>query len=143
MQPLNRAAQERQEKPTYTLRDFVTSKYLPFCRRKWKDSTAGTTKQRIEHNLVMDLGDHELESLSREQLQDFLERKTASGLSASVVSHLRWAISSLSRRAGIDPKVVADQLGHGLGANLDVYTKSDLEQRSEAVRKLESEVLAA
>jgi len=314
MQPLNRAAQERQEKPTYTLREFVTSKYLPFCRRKWKDYTAGTTKQRIEHNLVKDLGDHELGSLGREQLQDFLEKKASGGLSASVVSHLRWDLraifqlavedgvvsrdpatslvtpaiasrsikrvmnreqvnqllsalelrerlvsrlaifagmrpgeifglkwrhvsgqsavieqrlyrgkidtpkthrsvrtaaftprivsemkewqsqspssepdawvfpserlitplnmanlwrrdmepklkplglewatfqvmrrthASLSRRAGIDPKVVADQLGHGLGVNLDVYTKSDLEQRSEAVKKLESEVLAA
>jgi len=39
--------------------------------------------------------------------------------------------------------VVADQLGHGLGVSLDVYTKSDLRQRSEAVGKLESEVLAA
>jgi hypothetical protein len=39
--------------------------------------------------------------------------------------------------------VVADQLGHGLGVNLEVYTKSDLQQRSEAVKKLESEVIAA
>ena len=287
---------------------------MPFCQRKWKDSTAGTTKQQINHNLVKDLGDFELGSLGREQLQDFLEKKVASGLSASVVSHLRWDLraifqlavedgivdrnpatslvtpatasrgikrvmnreevmrlllamelrerlitrlaifagmrpgeifglkwqhvkadsvviqqrlyrgkintpktrrsvrtaaftpkivsemqewksicpgtqpdawvfpserlttpldkanwwlrnivpklkplglqwatfqvmrrthSSLSRKAGIDPKVVADQLGHGLGVNLDVYTKSDLEQRAEAVKKLESEVMAA
>jgi hypothetical protein len=33
---------------------------------------------------------------------------------------------SLARQAGIDPKVVADQLGHGLGVNLDVYTLADL-----------------
>ena len=31
--------------------------------------------------------------------------------------------ASLSRQAGIDPKLVADQLGHGLGVNLDVYTR--------------------
>jgi hypothetical protein len=30
--------------------------------------------------------------------------------------------ASLSRKAGIDPKFVADQLGHGLGVNLDVHT---------------------
>lgn len=313
MQPLDRAAQERTAKPRYTLREYVAAKYLPFCQRKWKESTAGTTKQRIEHNLVKDLGDRELGALGREQLQDFLEKK-AGGLSSSVVSHLRWDLraifqlavedgvvdrnpatslvtpatasrsvkrvmkredvveilsvlglrerlitrlaifagmrpgeifglkwqhvredsalieqrlyrgkintpkthrsvraaaftptivsemrewkslcpssqpdawvfpserlitpldkanwwlrdmkpklkplglewatfqvmrrthASLSRRAGIDPKVVADQLGHGLGVNLDVYTKSDLEQRSEAVRKLEVEVMAA
>ena len=43
----------------------------------------------------------------------------------------------LSRKAGIDPKLVADQLGHGLGVNLDVYTISDLTQRSESVNLLE------
>ena len=47
---------------------------------------------------------------------------------------MRRTHASLSRRAGIDPKVVADQLGHGLGVNLDVYTKSDLNQRKEAVK---------
>ena len=56
---------------------------------------------------------------------------------------MRRTHASLSRRAGIDPKVVADQLGHGLGANLDVYTKSDLNQHKEAVKKLEVEVTAA
>jgi len=55
---------------------------------------------------------------------------------------MRRTHASLSRRAGIDPKVVADQLGHGLGVNLDVYTKSDLIQRKEAVKKLEVEVTA-
>ena len=56
---------------------------------------------------------------------------------------MRRTHASLSRKFGIDPKVVADQLGHGLGVNLDVYTKSDLEQRALAVTKLESEVMAA
>ncbi|MDQ2944946.1 MAG: hypothetical protein M3Y27_03235, partial [Acidobacteriota bacterium] len=56
---------------------------------------------------------------------------------------MRRTHSSLSRKAGIDPKLVADQLGHGLGVNLDVYTKSDLEQRMEAVTKLEAEILKA
>jgi integrase len=314
MNPLNRTAQDRQERPKYTIRDFVALTYLPFCLRKWKESTAQTSKQRIEHHLVGDLGSLLLESVGREELQEFLENKAASGLSASIVSHLRWDLraifqlavedgivtrnpatslvtpanasrsvkrvmsredvvqflavldlrerlisrlaifagmrpgeifglkwrhiaernavieqriyrgrvgtpkshrsvrtaaftpkivsefeeyrtispsvepdawvfpserqisplakdncwrrhmepklkavglewatfqvmrrthASLSRRAGIDPKVVADQLGHGLGVSLDVYTKSDLQQLSAAVAKLESEVLAA
>jgi hypothetical protein len=37
---------------------------------------------------------------------------------------MRRTHASLSRKAGIDPKVAADQLGHGIGVNL--YTKSDL-----------------
>jgi integrase len=56
---------------------------------------------------------------------------------------MRRTHASLSRKAGIDPKVVADQLGHGIGVSLDVYTRSDLEQRTMAVTKLETEVMAA
>jgi len=41
---------------------------------------------------------------------------------------LKWATfqvmrrthASLSRKVGVDPKLVADQLGNGLGVNLDV-----------------------
>lgn len=56
---------------------------------------------------------------------------------------MRRTYASLSRKAGIDPKVVADQLGHGLGVSLDEYTKSDLEQRASAVKPLEVEVMSA
>jgi len=60
--------------------------------------------------------------------------------------HLEWATfqimrrthASLSRQAGIDPKLVADQLGHGLGVNLDVYTVAALHKRQDAVEMLES-----
>ncbi len=67
----------------------------------------------------------------------------AVGLEWATFQVMRRTHASLSRRAGIDPKVVADQLGHGLGVSLDVYTKSDLQQLSAAVGKLEAEVLAA
>jgi integrase len=51
---------------------------------------------------------------------------------------LRRTHASLSRQAGIDPKLVADQLGHGLGVNLDVYTVAALETRQHAVEVLEA-----
>ena len=51
--------------------------------------------------------------------------------------HAANAHPNLSRKAGIDPKLVADQLGHGLGVNLDVYTISDLGQRLVSVNLLE------
>lgn len=323
MRPLNQPAptpapvkqqEERQEKKKYKLREFVKEKYLPFCERKWKESTTATSKDRIGYHIVGDLGMLEMSSVSREQLQDFLDEKAADGLSESVVSHLKWNLrsifqlahedgvvdrnpatslmtpptahqperramnreevvkllgaldlrerllsrlaifagmrpgeifglkwrhigdgearieqrvyrgkigtpktkrsarvaaftplivaemeewksvcprvepdawvfpserlvtpmsrdnclrrnmsqrlkplglewvdfqvmrrthASLSRKAGIDPKVVADQLGHGIGVSLDVYTKSDLQQRTMAVTRLESEVMAA
>jgi hypothetical protein len=51
---------------------------------------------------------------------------------------MRRTHASLCRQAGIDPKLVADQLGHGLGVNLDVYTVAGLDQRrQQAVQALE------
>jgi integrase len=67
----------------------------------------------------------------------------AAGLEWVNFQVMRRTHASLSRRAGVDPKVVADQLGHGLGVNLDVYTKSDLQQRVTAVQQLEAEVTAS
>ena len=37
-----------------------------------------------------------------------------------------------------EPKVSADQRGHGLGVSMEVYTISDQQQKREAVRQLES-----
>jgi hypothetical protein len=37
-----------------------------------------------------------------------------------------------------DPKVVADQLGHSLDVNLNVYTQTALSLRKQAVNALES-----
>lgn len=51
--------------------------------------------------------------------------------------------ASLSRKAKVDDKVSADQRGHGLGVSLGVYAISDLEQKIDAVQRLEAEVLGA
>jgi len=54
---------------------------------------------------------------------------------------LRKTNASLSKKAGVDPKVASDQRGHGLGVSLEVYTSSDLEQKRAALRALEAAVL--
>src|SRR5262249_44382175 len=54
---------------------------------------------------------------------------------------LRRTHASLSRQVGIDPKLVADQLGHGLSVNLDVYTVAALEPRQHAVEVLEASLV--
>jgi hypothetical protein len=38
----------------------------------------------------------------------------------------------------IEPKVVADQLGHTLDVNLNTYTQTGLDRRKQAVDALES-----
>ena len=63
------------------------------------------------------------------------------GLDWATFQVLRRTNASLSRKAKIDDKVAADQRGHGLGVSLEVYAISDLEQKIEAVKRLESEVI--
>jgi hypothetical protein len=71
-----------------------------------------------------------------------LEPKLAAvGLQWATFQVLRRTNASLSRKANIDDKVAADQRGHGLGVSLEVYSISDLQQKIEAVKKLESEVI--
>ena len=67
-----------------------------------------------------------------------LPRLEKLGLNWATFQVMRRTHASLSRKAGIDPKLVADQLGHGLGVNLDVYTVAALEQRLVAVESLET-----
>jgi hypothetical protein len=53
---------------------------------------------------------------------------------------LRKTNASLSKKAGVDPKVASDQRGHGVGVSMEVYTNSDLEQKRAALKKLEAAV---
>jgi hypothetical protein len=39
---------------------------------------------------------------------------------------------------GVDPKVIADQQGHTVDVNLNVYTQTSMESRREAVETLAS-----
>ena len=63
------------------------------------------------------------------------------GLGWATFQVLRRTNASWSKKYGVDPKVAADQRGHGLGVSMEHYTYSDLEQKRDAVRKLELAVL--
>ena len=58
-------------------------------------------------------------------------------------SDARRTHASLGHDAGIDPKVAADQRGHGIGVAIGVYTKAALSRRAEAAEQLEKAVLTA
>jgi integrase len=79
-----------------------------------------------------------LDNLWRRYMQPALEKV---GLEWATFQVLRKTNASLSKKAGVDPKVASDQRGHGLGVSLEVYTSSDLQQKREALRKLEAAVL--
>lgn len=51
---------------------------------------------------------------------------------------MRRTHSSLVRERGVDPKLVADQQGHGVDVNLNVYTQSAMADRLKAVEDLQS-----
>jgi integrase len=70
----------------------------------------------------------------------FLPRLEKVGLGWATFQVLRKTNATLSRKAGVDAKVSADQRGHGLGVSMEVYTISDRQQKREAVQKLESAV---
>jgi len=65
------------------------------------------------------------------------------GLAWASFQVLRRTHASLGHEAGIDPKVAADQRGHGIGVAIDVYTKAALSRRAEAAERLENAVLTA
>jgi len=55
---------------------------------------------------------------------------------------IRRTHASLGHEAKVDPKVAADQRGHGIGVALDVYTQSSIEARRGAAEILEKAVLS-
>lgn len=52
-------------RPVYTFQQFVTEVYLLFCRRGWKESTAGTSEQVIKSHLIPEFGKSLLHSIGR------------------------------------------------------------------------------
>src|SRR5262245_23726071 len=79
-------------------RQFVGDVYLPFGHRTWKASTASTSEQIVKSHLIPEFGERLLQAISREELQDFLDRKVLE-LSSSVVSHLRWFLNGIFKLA--------------------------------------------
>jgi integrase len=85
--------------PSCTFGDFVDRIYLPFYRRKWKDSTTACNADRLKHHLTGEFDGRTLGSFTRTELQDLLDSKAASGLSFSTVDHLRWDLRQVFEMA--------------------------------------------
>jgi integrase len=77
-------------------------------------------------------------NLWRRNIQPRLEKI---GLEWASFQVMRRSNASLGRKARIDDKVAADQRGHGPGVSMDVYASSDLSQKVEAIRQLETFVV--
>jgi integrase len=98
LQPIN----DRAGEPVHRVRtvgSWIRDAFLPFIRRKWKLSTACTSGDRIRKHLIADFESVELQSVSRDVLQQYLEQKASAGLSFSLVDHLRWDLRAIFRLA--------------------------------------------
>jgi hypothetical protein len=65
------------------------------------------------------------------------------GLQWATFQVLRRTHASLGHDARIEPKVAADQRGHGIGVAINDYTTAALSKRAEAAEQLEKTVLTA
>ena len=62
--------------PEISFGDFLNGVALPFCRSKWKRSTAATTENRITHHLA-EFRETRLTTITLKAFQAFLGRKAA------------------------------------------------------------------
>ncbi len=83
----------REISPNVPLKSFAEDVYIPFYERKWKTSTAMTNKDRIRREIVTPLGERELRTFTRDELQALLDSK--SSMSFSTVEHLRWDLRQI------------------------------------------------
>jgi len=90
--PINSARSAPSERKGFG--DFVQHVYLPFYRRKWKRTTIMTNEDRLAHHLTSEFAPRPLGSFGRDELQSFLDQK-GTGLSFSVVDHLRWDLKQI------------------------------------------------
>ena len=63
------------------------------------------------------------------------------GLGWATFQVMRRTHATLMKAMGVDGKLVADQLGHSLDVNQNVYTQSPVESRLVIVNQLEQRLL--
>ena len=110
LRPVNEKAGRPHGLPT-NFKTYVLNVFLGQRRKKWKDSTDKTTTERYETHLFPAFEHCELKDLTREPLQQFLDERARSGLSKSVVSHLRWDLNAIFKMAVDDALVQGNPAG--------------------------------
>jgi integrase len=108
--PINQTRVSKQLTRDIALGAFVEHHYIPFGEKKWKSSTAITTKQRLRQHLVHgEFAYTRLCDLNRENMQLFLDRMGIG--SFSLVNHLRWDLKAICELAVSDGLIERNQAG--------------------------------
>ena len=111
LNPVNEGLGFRQTLPS-NFKEYVQRVFIPQRRENWKeDSTEKTTLERYKNYLFPAFEGFELRDLTRDKLQQFLKERTTSGLSRSVVDHLRWDLNAIFKMAAEDALVKGNPAG--------------------------------
>lgn len=127
-------------KTVNSVRDCALSDELQSMLRDWKATAIDPSQEawvfpseRLETPVIRD-------NLWRRNFKPCLDKK---GLGWATFQVMRRTHSSLMKDLGVDSKLVADQQGHTLDVNLNVYTRSSVAARKSALDRLENRVFAA
>lgn len=86
---------KREPSRVWRFGELVAEVYFPYYSRKWKNSTKVNNVNRVSVHLVGSFEALELSQFRRDGLQDLLDEKARTGLSFSVVDHLRWDLKQI------------------------------------------------
>jgi integrase len=94
VKPINdRATAEAHVRGDIKVKKFVEDVYFPFYSRKWRRLTLESRTASIMHHVVGDFGNRQLASLTRGELQEFLDRRKKRAY--TLVDHLRWDLKQI------------------------------------------------
>ena len=78
---------------------MIELEFFPWFRKKWKNSTRGTTEERIRRFLIKKLEGIKVRDVRPWQLQQVLEDAADEGFVKNTVSHVRWDMNQVFRYA--------------------------------------------
>ncbi len=86
-------------RPVVTVRDFVEQKYLKLTMPTKKDTTRHGYEVILRKHVLPEIGDRQLTELTGEDIQELVNRKSASGLSWNTVRNIKWVLSAVFEAA--------------------------------------------
>jgi integrase len=123
-------------KTAKSVRQVAISSEVQRDMKEWLDSTTGGRNDWLftSENLKMPIG---AENMMARYIRPKLKEEKV-GLGWVDYRVMRRTHSSLMNAQGVDPKLIADQQGHTVDVNLNVYTQTSIESRREAAETLAS-----
>ena len=127
-------------KTANSVRDVALSKQLQTRLKEWKLAALDPSAEAWVFPSENPRTPLSKDNVWRRNIKPLLE---SIGLEWANFHVMRRTHSNLMKELGVDPKLVADQQGHTLDVNLNVYTATSVALRKGAVDKLETKLFVA